>query len=175
MSRTVKLLVSLLAIQCGLLAYAFWPAIRVETSRPGAPPAFLPDNLREIAVSDSFDNLALLAKRGDRWVLPGLGMLPANEQQVESLLKGLSAEENPWPVARTSTAHRRMEVTESQYEMFKRYEIGAEEIAILKEHCDKRNIIFHCTPTNTEGLQDLVKAGVPVLKNGSDYLSHVKS
>ncbi|HPF47232.1 MAG TPA: N-acetylneuraminate synthase family protein [Emcibacteraceae bacterium] len=66
------------------------------------------------------------------------------------------------------------EVTESQYDMFKRYEIGAEEIALLKEHCDKCGIIFHSTPTNEEGLNDLVKAGAPVLKNGSDYLSHVK-
>ena len=66
------------------------------------------------------------------------------------------------------------EVTESQYEMFKRYEIGAEEIALLKEHCDKRGVVFHSTPTSEQGIQDLLNVGTPVLKNGSDYLSHVK-
>jgi len=66
------------------------------------------------------------------------------------------------------------EVTESQWEMFKRYEIGPEEIAMLKEHCDKRGVIFHSTPTSKQGIQDLVDIDTPVLKNGSDYLSHIK-
>lgn len=66
------------------------------------------------------------------------------------------------------------EVTESQYEMFKRYEIGPDEIALLKEHCDKRGVIFHSTPTSQQGIDDLLAVDVPVLKNGSDYLSHVK-
>lgn len=66
------------------------------------------------------------------------------------------------------------EFTESQYDMFKRNEIGAEEIALLKEHCDKRGVIFHSTPTSVQGIQDLVDVNTPVLKNGSDYLSHVK-
>lgn len=66
------------------------------------------------------------------------------------------------------------EVTESQYEMFKRNEIGPEEIALLKEHCDKRGVVFHSTPTSVEGINDLLKVKTPVLKNGSDYLSHVK-
>lgn len=66
------------------------------------------------------------------------------------------------------------EVTESQFDMFKRNEIGAEEIALLKEYCDKRGVIFHSTPTSEQGIQDLLNVGTQVLKNGSDYLSHVK-
>jgi N-acetylneuraminate synthase/N,N'-diacetyllegionaminate synthase len=66
------------------------------------------------------------------------------------------------------------EVTESQYEMFKRNEIGAEEIVQLKEYCDKKNIVFHSTPTSEDGIQDLLDVDTAVLKNGSDYLSHVK-
>lgn len=66
------------------------------------------------------------------------------------------------------------EVTESQYDMFKRVEIGAEEIKLLKDYCDKRGVIFHSTPTSVAGIKDLTDVGTPVLKNGSDYLSHVK-
>jgi len=66
------------------------------------------------------------------------------------------------------------EVTESQYDMFKRNEIGPDEIALLKEHCDKRGVVFHSTPTSEKGIQDLVDVETPVLKNGSDYLSHIK-
>ena len=66
------------------------------------------------------------------------------------------------------------EYTESQYEMFKRCEIGLDELTLLKEHCDKRGVVFHSTPTSIQGLNDLVRIGTSVLKNGSDYLSHLK-
>ena len=65
------------------------------------------------------------------------------------------------------------EVTESQYEMFKRYELTQEMLAELKHHCDRHNIIFHSTPTSNDGIRDLMNLGVPLLKNGSDYLTHL--
>ena len=37
-------------------------------------------------------------------------------------------------------------ITESQFDMFKRNEIDPDEIAVLKEHCDTRGV-FHSTPT----------------------------
>lgn len=64
-------------------------------------------------------------------------------------------------------------VVESQYDMFKRFELSRDQIAALAEHCRKRGVIFHSTPTGLDGLRDLLDIGVPVLKNGSDYLSHL--
>lgn len=61
-------------------------------------------------------------------------------------------------------------VVESQYDMFKRYELPRESLHELKAYCDRRGIIFHSTPTNQEGINELVALGIPVLKNGSDYL-----
>jgi len=65
------------------------------------------------------------------------------------------------------------EITESQYEMFKRSELTPVQLRELKAHCDEIGILFHSTPTNTQGIQDLVEIGAPVLKNGSDFLRHL--
>ncbi|MCS5597590.1 MAG: N-acetylneuraminate synthase family protein [Alphaproteobacteria bacterium] len=66
------------------------------------------------------------------------------------------------------------EVTESQFDMFTRYQIGLDEMFVLKEYCDKCGIIFHSTPTSFAGIDDLIKVGAGMLKNGSDFLSHIE-
>lgn len=65
------------------------------------------------------------------------------------------------------------EVTESQWDMFKRCEPKADWLERLKKFCDDRGIIFFSTPTSEEGVRELVEIGVPLLKNGSDYLTHL--
>ena len=61
-------------------------------------------------------------------------------------------------------------VVESQYEMFKRCELVPSQLRELREHCDRRDVIFFSTPTSEKGIQDLLELGVSLLKNGSDYL-----
>jgi len=65
------------------------------------------------------------------------------------------------------------EITESQYEMFKRYELSEEQVIELANYCNEIGIDFHSTPTNTDGVALLQKLEVGVLKNGSDYLSNI--
>lgn len=65
-------------------------------------------------------------------------------------------------------------VSEFQYDMFKRYEINATQIIELKDFSDKIGIDFHSTPTNFEGVDLLQRINVPVLKNGSDYLTNLE-
>lgn len=69
---------------------------------------------------------------------------------------------------------RGKEITESQFEMFKRCELSRDQVLELAAHCRKRNVVFHSTPTGADGLRDLLDAKVGVLKNGSDYLSHLE-
>jgi N,N'-diacetyllegionaminate synthase len=64
-------------------------------------------------------------------------------------------------------------VVESQYEMFKRYELPDDVWPALREHCDRRGVIFFSTPTSEVGVTQLVKLGVPLIKNGSDYLQNL--
>lgn len=65
------------------------------------------------------------------------------------------------------------EVTESQYAMFKRCELKPGMLALLKERCDKRGVLFFSTPTGIDGIRELVAVGAPLLKNGSDFLTHI--
>lgn len=65
------------------------------------------------------------------------------------------------------------EISEPQAEMFKRYELSDDQVLDLARYCRNAEIDFHSTPTNENGIQLLVDAGVGVLKNGSDYLSNI--
>jgi len=64
-------------------------------------------------------------------------------------------------------------VVESQYDIFKRCELDPQSLQELMEHSNSRGLIFHSTPTSKSGIEDLSEIGVPVLKNGSDYLTHL--
>lgn len=64
-------------------------------------------------------------------------------------------------------------VVESQFDMFKRAELTVEALAGLRRHCDDRGVVFFATPTSEDGVADLVRAGSPLLKNGSDFLVHL--
>jgi N,N'-diacetyllegionaminate synthase len=64
-------------------------------------------------------------------------------------------------------------VIESQQEMFKRCELSPDSLRQLREHCDERTVIFFSTPSSEQGVRELLDLGVPLLKNGSDYLVHL--
>lgn len=64
-------------------------------------------------------------------------------------------------------------VVESQYDMFKRCELTPDRLRVLKARADARGVVFFSTPTSLETLADLLALGVPVLKNGSDFLTHL--
>jgi N-acetylneuraminate synthase/N,N'-diacetyllegionaminate synthase len=64
-------------------------------------------------------------------------------------------------------------VIESQYDMFKRCELAPGQLLELREHCDRRGVIFFSTPMSEKGIQELIEVGAPVMKNGSDCLAHL--
>jgi len=66
-----------------------------------------------------------------------------------------------------------VEVTESQFAMFKRCELSDGDLARLKTCCDEAGVQFFSTPTSTEGVDVLATIGTSWLKNGSDYLGHL--
>jgi N-acetylneuraminate synthase/N,N'-diacetyllegionaminate synthase len=64
-------------------------------------------------------------------------------------------------------------VVESQYDMFKRCELRPESLRELRQHCEERGVVFFSTPMDEEGVAELVREGVTLLKNGSDCLGHL--
>ncbi len=64
-------------------------------------------------------------------------------------------------------------VTEPFYDLCKRNELQRKWLPELYKLCDQEKIDFMSTPTSYEGVDDLISLGVDVIKNGSDYLSHI--
>lgn len=67
------------------------------------------------------------------------------------------------------------EITESMYEMFKRYEFTKEEWIEIAEYCKQKDIIFFSTPQNPSDLDFLMSiVDLPVIKVGADDLTNVE-
>jgi len=64
------------------------------------------------------------------------------------------------------------DITESMFEMFKRYEFLEHEWYLIKKKCDELDIMFLSTPQNISDLKLLLKIGVSALKVGSDDLTN---
>ena len=64
-------------------------------------------------------------------------------------------------------------ITESQYNLFKRYELSFHQLAELKSYCDSSGIIFFSTPTSQKGIDILKTLNVKIIKNGSDFLQNL--
>ena len=65
------------------------------------------------------------------------------------------------------------QITESQWDMFKRAELKPGWLENLKVLCDSMGVVFFSTPTSEDGVRELVDLRACLLKNGSDYLTHV--
>lgn len=64
-------------------------------------------------------------------------------------------------------------ITESQVDLFTRCELREDQLSWLQAVCAEQGVSFHSTPTGALGLSELQRLGVPVLKNGSDFLGHL--
>lgn len=60
------------------------------------------------------------------------------------------------------------QVTEPMLQMFKRYEFSREQWFLIKERCDREQILFLSTPQNPADLDLLLEIGIPAIKVGSD-------
>jgi len=65
------------------------------------------------------------------------------------------------------------EITESQLEMFQRYEFSREEWFEIKRKCEEEDIVFLSTPQNKSDLELLLKLGISAIKVGSDDLTNL--
>ncbi len=64
-------------------------------------------------------------------------------------------------------------ITETQYKMFKRYELSFDQLSELKAYCDLVGVAFFSTPTSKKGIDDLKRLNVKMIKNGSDFLQNL--
>lgn len=65
------------------------------------------------------------------------------------------------------------EISESQWEMFRRCELHPGWLGSLAQLCESCGVVFFATPTSERGVRELVELHAPLIKNGSDYLTHI--
>jgi N,N'-diacetyllegionaminate synthase len=65
------------------------------------------------------------------------------------------------------------EVTESQWDLFSRCELGPAALAELCAHARARGVLFFATPTSARGVDELAALGCELVKNGSDCLGNL--
>lgn len=58
--------------------------------------------------------------------------------------------------------------------MFKRCELSERQLADLKVQCDNAGVVFFSTPTSERGARVLKSLGASLIKNGSDFLTHLE-
>jgi N,N'-diacetyllegionaminate synthase len=124
-------------------------------------PAFL---VAEIGLNHNGD-LKLARSTIDAAVEAGADSVKFQNYQTEDFLSDRSL-----TYEYTSQGRR---VVEPQYDMFKRCELDRRALEKVHAYCAERGIVCHSTPTSTRGIQDLLDVKSPVLKNGSDYLTHL--
>ena len=109
-------LAGLLGLQLILAAGLFVSASTNRSGDPAAPLlAFDASQLNKIVIGDG-DFRLTLAKQEDIWQLPELHDLPVNADKLEGALDKLANLKTGWPVATTTSAHSRFEVSEEQHQ-----------------------------------------------------------
>ncbi len=117
MSRLNTQLLLLLAVQLALVAAIFWP--RDEPGYAASQQVLLAlsdtEAVERILVSDGEASL-LLQRSDDEWSMPAYHQLPADRAKVERALQQLPALERGFPVATSTNASERFEVSPDNYQ-----------------------------------------------------------
>jgi hypothetical protein len=112
MKQLINALLAIFVIQAAMVAALYWPnAGLIEVLNNDELVPFNADLLDEIHIGDDKGNEALLAKAGNRWVLPDLSGLAINPELIEGLLQGVIRAQTGWPVASSVAARQRFALT----------------------------------------------------------------
>lgn len=72
-----------------------------------------------------------------------------------------------------SYLHKGKKVSESQRKMFERCQFSFAQYIELKEYAKKEKIILFTTPSGINGVNEIQKLGLPIIKNASDSLNNL--
>ena len=127
MSRSVKLLLLLLVLQAGLVAW-----VNFQGDEPGAVEADAPllaldlESADAVIIERKGDAPLRLARKDAGWVLSGKGDFPVAVAKFEEFTEKLLRARRSWPVGRTLVAARQLRVTEEDFERRVRFLKGTE-------------------------------------------------
>lgn len=116
MNRAIALLLAIFAVQSALTAYLYWPDSGPEIMASVPLAQFDPKAIDEIHIDDGQGNQAVLLRVENRWSVPELQDLPADETKIQALLQVVLSNAHGAPVADTIAARQRFRVASYHYQ-----------------------------------------------------------
>jgi hypothetical protein len=114
MNKHNQILAGVLVVQLIVIAIIFWPR---STAAGGGEPILADlDQVVRIVVRDNAGAEIILAKSGDRWVLPGADDYPTAESKVSDFLDKLAGFKSDRLVTQTASSHKRLGVASDGFE-----------------------------------------------------------
>ena len=116
MDRISRILVMVFGLQL-LLILVFWFGLDGELDQPGSLIELDRTQIMTIEINDG-ENTARLVRNSENWA-DGASVndeFPADSVKIVDVLGKILALESGWPVARTTAAHQRFEVGESNFQ-----------------------------------------------------------
>lgn len=127
MSRSIKLLLLLLVLQTGLVAW-----INLPGDDPGAFEADKPllavdaESMDAVTIEQQGEAALRMARKENRWVLPGKGDFPVSPARFDQFTEKLLGAKRSWPVGKTLVAAKQLKATPDQFERRVRFLRGTE-------------------------------------------------
>lgn len=127
MSRSIKLLLLLVVLQAGLVAW-----VHLEGDAPDPFKADTPlvavevDSVDTLTIEQPGERLLRLKRKGGQWVLPDKGDFPVVPAKFAEFADKLVGAKRSWPVGRTMVAARQFKVTLDAFERRVRFLKGEE-------------------------------------------------
>ncbi len=117
MSRSIKLLLLLLVLQAGLVAWVNLPGDDPGASEADAPLLVLDaESVDAVTIEQPGEAPLRMVRKGTGWVLPGKGDFPVLSAKFEKFTEKLLGVRRSWPVGKTLVAARQFKVVPDQFE-----------------------------------------------------------
>ncbi len=114
MNRLNTILIIVLVVQLALTALVFWPKSTVQAGTPLLAD-FAADEVVKLTIHDDNENMIVLAKSNEDWVLPEADNFPVQADNVSTLLEKLEGIKGNRLVTQTEASHNRLKVGENDF------------------------------------------------------------
>jgi hypothetical protein len=115
MNRLQQILAGILVVQVVLIAVVFWP----RSAAPGAGAPVFPNlkagDIVALTITNADGSTLELRKQDDGWVLPGADDFAANADKVNPIVEKITGLTTSRLVTRTSTSHKRLQVSADDF------------------------------------------------------------
>lgn len=131
MSRFQRILSAILALQIAIVVVVYWP--RGTAAKAGEPlfGDLSVDEIVKYSVSDGEGNRINLSKSFGQWMLPDAGDFFADSQKISTVLEKIVAVQTNRLVTRTPASHKRLQVSDEDYQRRVQFEAEDGEKYIL--------------------------------------------